>query len=175
MKYHRSNNDDYITFSEWDANGIKQPHDNSLVIMLVIEGFNTRKVLVFIFYFIFIFFIFNKRRLSVDNGSSVNIMYMMAYQQLRLDPKRLWPFKSPLVSFSGDCIYPKGIISLSVTAGTYPTQITKKVDFLIVDCPSSYNVILRWPTLNWLKAATSTYCLKVKFPTPNEIREIRGD
>ena len=89
MKYHRSNDDDYTTFFERDANGTKQPHDNSLVIMLVIEGFNTRKVLVFIFYFIFIFFIFNKRRLSVDNGSSVNIMYMMAYQQLRLDPKRL--------------------------------------------------------------------------------------
>ena len=26
-------------------------------------------------------------------------------------------------------------------------QITKKVDFLVVNCPSSYNVILGWPTL----------------------------
>ena len=44
-----------------------------------------------------------------------------------------------------------------------------------MDCPSSYNVILGQPTLNCLKAETSTYCLKVKFPTPNRIGEIYGD
>ena len=118
---------------------------------------------------------FNMSRVLVDNGSSVDIMYMTAYQQLRLDPKRLQPFKSPLVSFSGDRIYPKGIISLLVTAGTHPAQVTTQVDFLIVDCPFSYNVILGRPTLNRLKAATLTYYLKVKFPTPHGIGEIRGD
>ena len=111
----------------------------------------------------------------VDNGSSADIMYMMTYQQLQLDPKWLRPFKSLLVSFSGDRIYPKGIISLLVMARTHPAQVTKQVDFLIVDCPSSYNVILGRPTLNRLKAVTSTYCLKVKFPTPHGIGEIRGD
>ena len=89
--------------------------------------------------------------------------------------KRLQPFKSPLVSFSGDRIYPKGIISLLVTAGTHLAQVTKQVDFFIVDCPSSYNVILGWLMLNRLKAATSTYYLKVKFPTPHGIGEICGN
>ena len=154
-KYRQLESDD-ITFSKLDANGIKQPHDDPLVIVLEIEGFNTRRVL-------------------VDNGSSVNIMYITAYQQLRLDLKKLGPFKSPLVSFSGDRIYPKGIISLLVTARTHPAQVTKHVDFFIVDCPSSYNVILGRPTLNRLKAVTSTYCLKVKFPTPNGIGQICGD
>ena len=96
-------------------------------------------------------------------------MYMTANWQLRLNPKRLQPFKSPLVSFSGDRIYPKGIISLSVTARTYPAQITKKMDFLVVDCPLSYDVILGRPMLNQLKVATSTYCLKVKFQTPKNM------
>ena len=118
---------------------------------------------------------FNTRRMLVDNGSSTDIMYMTANHQLRLDPKCLQPFKSPLVNFSGDRIYPKGIISLRVTTGTHPAQITKQVDFLIVDCPSSYNVILGRPTLNQLKAANSTYCLKVKFPTPHGIGEVCGD
>ena len=118
---------------------------------------------------------FNTRRVLVDDGSSADIMSMTAYQQLRLDPKRLRPFKSPLVSFNRDRIYPKGIISLLVTAGTHLAQVTKQVDFLIVDCPSSYNVILGWLMLNRLKAATSTYYLKVKFPTPHGIGEIRGD
>ena len=53
--------------------------------------------------------------------------------------------------------------------------MTREVDFLIVDCPSSYNVILGRPTLNRLKVATSTYYLKVKFPTPHEIGEICGN
>ena len=78
----------------------------------------------------------------VDNGSSADIMYMTAYQQLRLDPKRIRPFKSPLVSFSGNRINPKGIITLLVTAGTHPTRVTKQVDFLIVNFSSFYNVIL---------------------------------
>ena len=45
----------------------------------------------------------------------------------------------------------------------------------MVDCPSSYNVIIGRPTLNRWKAATSTYYLKVKFPTENGISEVKGD
>ena len=45
----------------------------------------------------------------------------------------------------------------------------------MVDCPSSYNVIIGRPTLNKWKTATSTYCLKVKFPTDDGVGEVRGD
>ena len=51
----------------------------------------------------------------------------------------------------------------------------RMIDFLIVNYLSSYNVFLGQPTLNRLKALTSTYCLKVKFPTPYEIGEIVRD
>ena len=151
-KYRWSENDD-IMFSERDASGIKQPHDDLLVITLGIEGFTTRRVL-------------------VDNESFADIMYMT---KLRVDPKKLRLFNSPLVSFSKDKIYPKRIVTLSVTARTHSEQVTIQVDFLIVDCPSSYNVILGRPTLNRLKAVTSTYCLKIKFPTPNGVGQICGD
>ena len=63
---------------------------------------------------------FNTRRVLVDNGSSIDIMYMTAYQQLRVDPKKLRSFNYPLVIFSGDKIYPKGIVTLSVITGTHP-------------------------------------------------------
>ena len=92
---------------------------------------------------------------------------------MKLDPKCLGPFGSPLVSFNRDRIHPKGIISLP--AGTHPVQVIREVDFLIIECPLSSNVILGWPTLNRLKAIASTYCLKVIFPTPHEIGEICGD
>ena len=45
----------------------------------------------------------------------------------------------------------------------------------MVDCPSSYNVIIGRPTLNRWKAATSINCLKVKFPIDNGVGEVRGD
>ena len=89
--------------------------------------------------------------------------------------KRLCPFESPLVSFSGDKVYPRGIVILTVTVGSHPLQVTNKHNFLVVDSPSFYNVIIGWPTLNCWKAATSTYYLKVKFPTEQGVSEIRGD
>ena len=124
--------------------------------MLNIEGFNTKRIL-------------------VDNGSSADIIYLPAFQQLRLDPKRLRPFESALVNFSGDRVYPRGIVTLTVTVGTQPRQLTRQLDFLVVDCPSSYNVIIGRPTLNRWKAATSTYCLKVKFLTDDGVGEVRGN
>lgn len=69
-KQRRTNQDMY--FSEEDARGIKQPHDDPLVIMIMTEGFNTRRVL-------------------VDNRSSTDIIYLSAFQQLKVDLKRLRP------------------------------------------------------------------------------------
>ena len=66
-------------------------------------------------------------------------------------------------------------MALTVIVGTYPAQLTRQLDFLVVDCASSYNVIIGRPTLNKWKAATSTYCLKVKFPTDNGVGEVKGD
>ena len=53
--------------------------------------------------------------------------------------------------------------------------MSRQLDFLIVDCPSSYNVIIGRPTLNRWKLAMSTYCLKVKFPTDKGVGEVKGD
>ena len=98
--------DQDMSFNEADAGGVRQPHNDPLVIMLTIEGFTTKRIL-------------------VDNGSSADIIYLPAFQQLKLDPKRLLPFDSLLVSFSGDRVYPKGIVTLTVTVGTYLAQLTR--------------------------------------------------
>ena len=49
-----------ILYSEEDAKGVKQLYDDPLVIMLMIEGFNTRRIL-------------------VDKGSFVDIIYLYAF------------------------------------------------------------------------------------------------
>ena len=118
---------------------------------------------------------FNFRRILINNDSSTEIIYFFAFQQLKVDPERLRPFESPIVSFSGDRVYPKGIVTLTVTMGSYPQQLTCQLNFPVVDYPSSYNVIIGRPTFNCWKASTSTYCLKVKFPTENRVGEVKGD
>uniref|UniRef100_A0A2N9IDH1 RNase H type-1 domain-containing protein n=1 Tax=Fagus sylvatica TaxID=28930 RepID=A0A2N9IDH1_FAGSY len=148
--------DQIISFSEEDARGTHQPHDDGLVITINIAGFTTRRVM-------------------VDNGSSADILYLPAYQQMRLDKDKLRPMDAPLVGFTGDKICPVGIVTLPITVGTHPKTVSKTVDFLVVNCPSAYNAIIGRPTLNRLRAVTSTYHLLLKFPTEHGIGEVRGD
>ena len=111
----------------------------------------------------------------MDNGSSVDILYYPAFQQMRLGLDQLRPVNSPLVGFGGMKVQPVGTITLPVVVGAYPQQITKDVNFLIVDCSSSYNAIIGMPTLNSWKAITSTYHLSVKFPTEHGVGQLQGD
>uniref|UniRef100_A0A2N9H4Y6 Uncharacterized protein n=1 Tax=Fagus sylvatica TaxID=28930 RepID=A0A2N9H4Y6_FAGSY len=145
-----------ITFTEEDARKVVHPHDDALVVTLEIAGYSTRRVL-------------------IDNGSSADIIYLTAFQQMRIGKDQLRPIETPLVGFAGTSVYPLGIISLQIIAGTYPKQATKRVEFLVVDCPSAYNVIIGRPTLNRLRAVTSTYHLLVRFPTEHGIGEMKGD
>uniref|UniRef100_A0A2N9IT33 Uncharacterized protein n=1 Tax=Fagus sylvatica TaxID=28930 RepID=A0A2N9IT33_FAGSY len=148
--------DQVISFSEDDARNIHHPHDDALVVTLTIAGFLTRRVL-------------------VDNGSSADIIYLPAYQQMKIDKEQLKPIDIPLVGFTGDKVKPLGVVSLVIEAGTYPRQVRTSVEFLVVDCPSAYNVIIGRPTLNKLRAVTSTYHLLVRFPTEHGIGELKGD
>ncbi|XP_065623958.1 uncharacterized protein LOC136065129 [Quercus suber] len=54
-----------ITFTDEDAERVHHPHDDAIVITLLIADYKTRRVL-------------------IDNGSSVDILYYPAFQQMRL-------------------------------------------------------------------------------------------
>ena len=145
-----------ITFTNEDAARIHHPHDDAIVITLLIADYITRRVL-------------------VDNGSSTDILYYPAFQQMKLGRDQLHPVYSPLVGFGGMKVQPVGTVTLPVVVGTYLQQVAKDVNFLVVDFSSSYNAIIGRPTLNSWKAVTSTYHLSVKFPTENRVGEIQGD
>ena len=55
---------------------------------------------------------------------------------------------SRLVGFGGMKVQLVDTITLPIVVGAYPQQIAKEVNFLVVDCSSSYNAIIGRPTLN---------------------------
>jgi len=71
-----------ITFTDKDAERVHHPHDDAIVITLLIVDYMTRRVF-------------------VDNGSSADILYYPAFQQMRLGQDQLRPVNSPLVGFGG--------------------------------------------------------------------------
>ena len=94
---------------------------------------------------------------------------------MRINKEWLVPTNAPLVGFRGTKVYPIGVVTLLVTVSDYPQQITKDVTFLVVNCSSVYNAILKRPTLNSWKAVTSTYHLMIKFPTDYRVGELCED
>lgn len=85
------------------------------------------------------------------------------------------PIKSALYGFTRDSVSSEGVLNLPIELGTHPCQHIQSVNFVVVDCPSSYNSIIGRPTLNAIRAVTSTYHLLVKFPTVGGIRVLKGD
>ena len=145
-----------LSFSEEDAREVAMPHDDALVVTLTMANHVIHRIL-------------------VDNGSSADILYWSVFQQMGIDRDRIKPFGSLLVGFGGEQVYPIGIISLPLTAGTIPKVSTVMVDFLVVVRPSAYNAIIDRPELNKLRAATSTYHLMMKFPIEEGVGEVKGD
>ena len=70
---------------------------------------------------------------------------------------------------------PLGSIQLVFTLGDPLCQETMTVRFLIVDAPSTYNVLLGRPSLNAIKDIPSAYHMVIKFPTTNGVGMVRGD
>ena len=105
-----------IGFSEEDSRRLYHPHDDALVVSLRVGEYNVHRVL-------------------VDNGSLADILYYLAFQQMRIDREQLVPVNAPLVGFRGMRVFPIGAVTLTVTMGDYPQQITKEVTFLVVTVP----------------------------------------
>ena len=91
---------------------------------------------------------------------------------MRLERDQLRLVNSPLVGVRGMKVQPVGTITLPVVVRSYPQQITKEVNFLMVDCSTSYNAIIGRQTLNSWKAITSTYHLSIKFHIKYKVGQV---
>ena len=80
-----------LSFSNENKVETIQPHDDTLVIMLKIGGGGD-----------------DVKRVMVDQGSGVEIMYPDLYKRLNLRPEDLTAYDSPLVSFDEKVVILRG-------------------------------------------------------------------
>ena len=107
----------------------------------------------------------------MDQGSAAEIMYPDLFKGLNLKTEDLTPYNSPLVSFEGKIIIPKGQVRLPVQARSEIVE----VDFIVVDAYSPYTAVVARPLLHTLGAVSSTLHQKIKYPSGGKIEEILGD
>ena len=143
---------DEISFTAKEQERILAPHHDALVISLTVANCLMKRIL-------------------IDNGSSSNIIFLTAYQDLGLEDNTLTRKVSPLIGFSGKVKQTAGEVTLPV----YAEGINLSTKFLVVVCQSAYNRILGRPWIHDMGAVPSTLHQMVKFPTPWGIREIKGD
>ncbi|XXG88794.1 hypothetical protein AAC387_Pa12g0960 [Persea americana] len=146
-----------IWFSDKDLEDVELPHNDALVLTLKLRNFLVQRAL-------------------VDPGSSSEVLYYDCFKKLRLKDEDLQAARTPLVGFSSKPIYPKGKISLRVQVG----GAYRQVDFLVVDVPSPYNVIMGRTWLHSMEAVPSTRHQKLKFPLEHrsgrtDVITVRGD
>ena len=140
-----------LGFSDEDKLGTIQPYDDALVVTLKIGGYDVKRVM-------------------IDQGSAAEIMYPDLYKGLGLKLENLTAYSSPLVSFKGKMVVPKGQIRLPVQIGTDMVE----VDFIVVDVFSPYTAIMGRPLLHTLGAISSTLNHIVKYPSGDQVLEIVG-
>ena len=97
-------------------------------------------------------------------------MYLNLYKGLNLKPKDLTAYDSPLVSFEGKTVTPRGQIRLPIQTGSEVVE----VDFIMGDAYSPYTTIVARPWFHALGAISSTLHQKVKYSSDGQIREIVG-
>ncbi|GFY88776.1 hypothetical protein Acr_06g0007160 [Actinidia rufa] len=141
-----------ITFSRADLERVQHPHSDPLVVQLRIGGYDVKRIL-------------------VDTGSSVEVMYYDLFKQLKLPQDQLKLARAPLVGFNAQAHWPLGTVSLKTRAGSQEL-IT---EFVVVDIPSPYNVIVGRDWLHKMKGVASTLHQAIKFLTPRGEEAIYGD
>ena len=126
--------------------GCQHPHDDPLMIRAVVANKTIHRVL-------------------VDNGSSADIIFALAFDKMVIGREKLEPVSTYLCGFSRERVLPLGSTQLVLTLGDPPCQATTTTRFLIVDSPSAYNMLLGRPSLNAIRAVPSAYHMVIKFPT----------
>jgi len=135
-----------ITFTDEDFKTPDPDHDDPMVISIEVAEYGIGKVL-------------------VDQGSSVNILYLKTFQKMNLSENLIVPYNEQIVGFSSERVNTRGYLDLRTRIGSRRDDREVRVRFLLVEANTSYNVLLGRPCLNAFGAIVSTLHLAMKFPS----------
>ncbi|XP_061356477.1 uncharacterized protein LOC133300910 [Gastrolobium bilobum] len=110
----------------WDSSelgDVLPGHDDPLVIQAIIANYGVNRVF-------------------VDHGSSADILFLPCFEALGFTINDLTPVAGEFSDFNATTTKPLGVINLRLSLGTPPTSRSADIQFLVLDTPSAYNVIL---------------------------------
>ncbi|XP_074355910.1 uncharacterized protein LOC141695571 [Apium graveolens] len=144
-----------ITFKEKESRWVHHPHNDVLVITMLIGAMNVHRVF-------------------LDNGSSINILYYSTYKKLGFPDSDMYFEDAHVYGFTGEAVRVMGSVRLPVTLGEGALSVTQIIDFKVLDQDSAHNVLVGRPWLRAFRVITSIHHLMIKFPTPNGVGSLRG-
>ena len=144
--------DESISFTQDDLKGLDTPHNDPLVVELIIGDSRVTRVL-------------------IDTGSSVDLIFKDTLTAMSISDRQIKPISRPLAGFDGDFVMTIGTVKLPM----FVRGMITWVKFVVIDKPAIYNAILGTPWLHQMQAIPSTYHQCVKFPTHNGVFTLRGN
>jgi hypothetical protein len=92
-----------ITFTSEDEAGVSYPHDDALVVTLMIANYTIHRIL-------------------VDNGSSADILFLPAFEKMKIEQKRVAPAPIPLVDLQEKRCSQRGQSLSGLQQGRHPKK-----------------------------------------------------
>ncbi|XP_070053970.1 uncharacterized protein [Nicotiana tomentosiformis] len=152
----RSRTQDYapieiLYFNDDDAEGVMQPHNDALVISVLMNKTQVKRML-------------------IDPGSSANIIRLKVIEQLSLQDQVV-PATLVLNGFNIACETTKGeIIMLINVAGTI-----QDMKFHVIEGDMRYNALFGRSWIHNMSAVPSTLHQVLKFPTSEGVKTVYGE
>ncbi|XP_070050382.1 uncharacterized protein [Nicotiana tomentosiformis] len=156
VKKKRSRTQEYIpigtlSFNDEDTEGITQPHNDELVISVLVNKIKIKRVL-------------------IDPGSSANIIRSRVIEQLGLQ-NQLIPATLVLNGYNMACETTKGEIILPINVdGTI-----QEIKFHVIEGDMRYNALFGSPWIHSMRAVPSTLHQVLKFPTSRGVKIMYGE
>ena len=145
-----------LIFTKKDLEDVVPHEDDPVVLSVILMGRNVHRVL-------------------IDQGSSADVMFWEAFIGLQIPRDQLLPFDGVLVGFSGEQVEVRGYVNLRTTFSDEHAARTIIIKYIVVNAPSSYNMLLGRPSLNMLGAVVSTTHLKMKFLAEGKVVTMKVD
>ncbi|KAH9714403.1 hypothetical protein KPL71_020650 [Citrus sinensis] len=145
-----------IMWMEDDEEGILYPHEDELVIKALVASTELRRIL-------------------VDTGSSIDILFKSALDDMGISDLKLERTNTSLKGFGGGRLTPMGVIELLITVGTKPFERTMMLDFVVVEERSPYQMILGRPFMRISQCVMSTHYLALKYRINGVVGVVKGD